>query len=133
MRLTTNANTPRALTLLLAAGALAVPACGQPEIAVGGVLNAASYARDLMPSSGIARGAMFVVFGLDLGTNTQGGATASYPLPVTLEGTSIRVTVNGTTVKAFMVYASQQQLTAILPSSNTCRQRRPDRELPGLR
>jgi uncharacterized protein (TIGR03437 family) len=65
---------------------------------------------------GIAQGALFVVYGSNLGPANLAIAT-SFPLPKTLGGTSITVTVGGTTVQAIMYYALATQVAAILPST----------------
>jgi uncharacterized protein (TIGR03437 family) len=65
-------------------------------ISSGGVFNAASYAYAGLPNAAIAQGSLFVVFGSAMGPATlQAG---SYPLPTSLSGTSLSVTVAGTTV-----------------------------------
>ena len=88
-----------------------------PVVNKGGVLNAASYAADGMPDSGIAQGSLFVVFGADLGAS--GLHVSSYPLPLALQGTSMRVTVKGATTRPLIVYTSPEQVAAILPSSTS--------------
>lgn len=92
---------------------LALPAGAAPQIRA--ILNAASYAQPGMPNSGIARGSMFVVFGTELGPGDLRQA-AGFPLPTSLGGTSIRVTVGTTTVDALLVYVWATQVAAILPS-----------------
>ncbi|MFN0169227.1 MAG: hypothetical protein ACKV22_22615, partial [Bryobacteraceae bacterium] len=92
---------------------LASPAGAAPEIRA--ILNAASYAVPPLPNSGIARGSMFVVFGTELGPDDLRQA-AGFPLPTTLGGTSIRVTVGATSVDALLVYAWTTQVAGILPS-----------------
>ncbi len=92
---------------------LALPAGAAPEIRA--ILNAASYAQPGMPNSGIARGSIFVVFGTELGPGDLRQAVG-FPLPTSLGGTSIRVTVGATTVDALLVYVWATQVAAILPS-----------------
>ena len=72
-----------------------------PTIAQNGILNGGSYALPGLPNSGIAQGSIFVVFGQELGPATL-VQVSSFPLPTSqgLAGTSIRVTVGGTTVDA---------------------------------
>ena len=65
---------------------------------------------------GIARGSMFVIFGQRLGPATL-NIINSFPLPLALDGTSIKVTVGTTTVDAYLIYTSAAQVAAILPSS----------------
>ena len=93
---------------------LAFPAGAAPEIRA--ILNAASYALPGTPNSGIAQGSMFVVFGTELGPPDL-RQPAGFPLPVSLGGTSIRVTVGTTTVDAPLVYVWATQVAAILPST----------------
>ncbi|HYP12849.1 MAG TPA: hypothetical protein VEQ63_02910 [Bryobacteraceae bacterium] len=88
----------------------------QPVIGQGGVLNAASYALSDLPGGGIAQGSMFVVFGQRLGPAAIQQVSA-FPLPTALGGTSVKVTVNGTTVDAPMVYTLATQISAIMPSN----------------
>ena len=80
----------------------------------GGVVNAGSYAFAGLPNSPIAQGSLFVLFGTNMGPATLQGA--SFPLQATLGGTSINVTVSGTTVQALMIYTSAVQAAAVLPS-----------------
>lgn len=86
-----------------------------PSIPDGGVVNGASYRPVGLPGSGIAQGALFAVFGTDLGPAGLVAATA-LPLTTELGGTSISVTVNGTTKAAFLIFAASGQLAAVMPS-----------------
>jgi uncharacterized protein (TIGR03437 family) len=102
------------LTILLASVAIFTSATfAQPVVS--SAVNAASYALPELPSSGIAQGSMFIVFGQRMGPATL-SIINNFPLPVQLEGTSIKVTAGGTTVDAYMIYTSAGQLAAILPS-----------------
>jgi uncharacterized protein (TIGR03437 family) len=85
---------------------------------VSSIVNAASYLPPSLPNSGVAQGALFIIFGSGLGPSTAVQA-ASYPLPTTagIGGTTIQVTVNGTTENCIMFYSSASQVIAILPSS----------------
>jgi uncharacterized protein (TIGR03437 family) len=91
----------------------------QPAIGANGVVNAASYAG-VPPVAGaepiVAQGSIFIVFGTGLGPTTL---THSGPLPynTSLSGTSIRFTSGTTGVDAYMVYTSDLQVAAILPSN----------------
>lgn len=69
-----------------------------------------------LPNYGIAQGSIFVVYGTGMGPSTIMGAP-SLPLQTTLGGTSVTVTVNGTTVSADMVYTWGPQVAALLPSN----------------
>lgn len=94
----------------------ALTAAAQPVVATGGVVNAASYAPEGFPNSGIARGAMFIVFGTGLGPqNLQ--QSSGLPLGTELAGTSVRISMAGASVDAYLYYTSASQLAAILPSS----------------
>ena len=94
---------------------VAVAAQSQPVVGQGGVLNAASFTRDGLPGDGIARGGMFVVFGQGMGPASlvQSGGI---PLPTELGGTTVTVTVGGTSVSPFLLFTSSGQLAAVLPS-----------------
>jgi uncharacterized protein (TIGR03437 family) len=104
----------RHIALLLVAGASMVMA--QPSVSNGGVVNIASYAPVGLPNSSIAQGSMFAVFGSNIGPSTL-QQVSSFPLPQALGGTSIQVTVGGTTVNAYMIYTSASQVAAIMPSN----------------
>ena len=77
----------------------------RPSIAPGGVVNAASFWPILAP------GSIASVFGQNLASSTA--QAQSYPLPVTLAGSS--VTVNG--VPAPLFYVSPNQINFQVPSS----------------
>src|SRR5271165_6429772 len=94
----------------------AAPALAQPSI--GGVVNAASYAQAAVGNNIIAQGAIFIIFGQNMGPAAL-AQPAGLPLPTTLpaNGTSVSVASGGSTVSAFMVYTSANQVAAILPSA----------------
>jgi len=101
----------------------AIPVFAQPSI--GGIVNGASYTTAAVDAKSnpignnlVAQGAIFVIFGKNMGPATLAGAS-SLPLTTTLPastGTSVSVTSGGTTVSAYMVYTSAGQVAAILPS-----------------
>src|SRR5579871_2467182 len=91
---------------------LAVLAAG-PTIASPGVYNSASYALVGFPNGGVAQGSIFVVFGSGLGP-ADIAYNNSLPYQTSLAGTSINVTVSGTTVACYMFYTSAGQIAAIL-------------------
>src|SRR5579871_2257158 len=100
------------LLLALPLGALAVP----PTIAQ--ILNNSSTIPKGAPNYGIAPSSIFIVTGTGLadpGTpvlqNTSGG------LPLTLNGASITVVVNGVTVHPALYYTTPTQLAAVLPAA----------------
>lgn len=106
------------ITLLVLWAGGAGLASAAPTVALNGILNGGNYALPGLPNSGIAQGSIFVVFGQDLGPATL-AQVSSFPLPTSqgLAGTSIRVTVGGTTVDAIMLYTSAAQVAAVLPSN----------------
>ena len=87
-----------------------------PTVAALGTKNAASYSNPGFPNGSIAQGSIFVVFGSAMGPDPI-QKVAQFPLPTTLAGTSINVTVAGTTVACPMLYSFAGQLAAILPSN----------------
>ena len=105
------------ILILLAGAAVAPRAWAQPTIAANGVRNSGSYAFPALPNGSIAQGSIFVVFGTDLGP-AKIVQVSSFPLPTKqgLSGTSIQVTVNGTSVYAIMLYTLSTQVAAVLPS-----------------
>ena len=102
-------------TITILAATIAV-AQAQPKITSGGVVNSASYAATGLPNGAIAQGSLFVLFGTGLGPASLQQVSA-YPLPASLGGTSLSVTVNGTSTTPFMIYTSAGQVAAILPSN----------------
>jgi uncharacterized protein (TIGR03437 family) len=56
-----------------------------------------------------------VIFGSNMGPGSL--AAASLPYPTSLSGTSLSVTVNGTTTKPYVVYTSAGQVGGLLPSN----------------
>jgi uncharacterized protein (TIGR03437 family) len=100
------------------AGLAALLSCGlfAGAPAITGVVNSASLIAPGRPNYGIAQGSIFNVFGSGLGPATI-VAPAFVPLPLTLGGTSVSVTVGGITVSAPLFYSLSTQLAAILPSN----------------
>ena len=88
-----------------------------PAIGVGGVLPAATYTPDGLPSSGIAQGSFFTIFGTNMGPASSPPLTGGAAVPTTLGGTSVAVTVGGTTTAALLFYVSANQINAVLPSA----------------
>lgn len=97
---------------------LAASAMAQPRVATGGIKNAASFASQGLPNAPIAEGAIFSIFGTNLGPDTAEFGF-NYPLPtVTPAGkVSVSVTVGGTTTQAIILYSGKTQINAVLPSS----------------
>ena len=92
----------------------------QPEIFItftgaGKIQNNYSWILPGMPNYGIAQGSILDIFGTGLATATS--ALQSVPLPTELNGTSVKITVNGTTTHGILYYVSPTQIAAILPSA----------------
>jgi uncharacterized protein (TIGR03437 family) len=90
----------------------------KPVIGTDGIASAASYLPSGFPNSGVAQGSIFLVFGTGLGPASLVQAT-SFPLPTVLpatSGTSMKITVSGTTTDAIMLYTVAGQVAAVLPS-----------------
>jgi uncharacterized protein (TIGR03437 family) len=90
---------------------------GPPTIAA--IENNSSYVAPGLPNYGIAPSSIFVVFGTGLadpGAVVLQSSTAP-GLPLTLNGASISVTVNGVTTHPPIYYTSPTQLAAVLPAS----------------
>ena len=81
-----------------------------------GVVNAATLIPAGFPNSGVAQGSIFTLTGSGLGPANLVEAE-SFPLPTTLGGTSIKITVGNTSVNAIMLGATDAQVAAVLPSS----------------
>lgn len=81
------------------------------------MVNAASYKDPRLPGANIAPGSIFIVTGSGLGPANIAVAPAAFQ-STSLSGTSVKVTVNATTVNALMYYTSATQAAALL-SSNT--------------
>jgi len=77
--------------------------------------NAATNVPPGLPNAAIAQGALFVVKGKNLGPANAVVATV-FPLTTSIGGTSVQVTVGGTTLDAIMYYSLAGQIAAILPS-----------------
>ena len=100
-----------ALLLTLAAGAIL-----SAEPVITSVVNAASYKDARLPGAGIAPGSIFVITGSGLGPADISIASVAFQSS-SLSGTSVKVTVNATTVNALMYYTSATQVAALMPSN----------------
>jgi uncharacterized protein (TIGR03437 family) len=72
------------------------------------------------PNSGIAQGALLVIQGSGLADPAAQAvlqSSAGSGLPTTLNGASVKVTVNGTTTVPVLYYAIAAQLAVVLPSN----------------
>jgi uncharacterized protein (TIGR03437 family) len=96
------------VTMNLTAGGANVPT-------ISSLTNAASNISPGLPNAGIAPGAIFVVYGTNLGPAKISYAPSAFQ-STTLSGTSIEVTVGDTKSEALMLYTSANQIAALLPS-----------------
>jgi len=92
---------------------------GPAAPSISAVLNNYSSTLPNAPNYGIAPGTLLAVYGSDL---AEPGAPvvlqdASQALPLTLNGSSASVTVNGTTVQPAYYYTTPGQIGLVLPSS----------------
>jgi len=89
----------------------AAPLAAQPA-----AVNVASFANPNLPNGKIAQGSMFEIFGsgiADPGINTD----PEFPLDTVLAGSSVSVTVGGTTVQCPMVRTlANDRVAALMPS-----------------
>jgi uncharacterized protein (TIGR03437 family) len=81
---------------------------------IGLVVNAASGNQPGLPNSGIAQGSLVKIWGFGLGGTLE---IAPQPLRMSLAGTSVTITVNGTTVTALMCWTQWNQVGAVVPSN----------------
>jgi uncharacterized protein (TIGR03437 family) len=102
---------------LLATAGFAAPTVTQ-------VSNAASQALPPLQNSSIAQGSYFSIFGTGLGvdistcgTNYTACIWHPYPLPTTIGGTTVNVTIGTTTVPAYIEFAAATQINAVMPSN----------------
>jgi uncharacterized protein (TIGR03437 family) len=89
---------------------------GPPKIT--SIRNNSSFIGPGLPNSGIAPSSIFVVIGTGLadpGTPVL-QSSAAPGIPLTLNGASISVVVNGTAIQPALYYTSPTQLAAVLPA-----------------
>jgi uncharacterized protein (TIGR03437 family) len=87
----------------------------QPTVSVPALSSAVARGQGL-PGSGVAQGSIFSIYGSGLGPATWIEAN-QFPLPTTLGGTSVMVTVQGTSVPVIVLGADSTQVNALLPSN----------------
>jgi uncharacterized protein (TIGR03437 family) len=84
------------------------------------ILNNYSLIQPGLPNYGIAPSALFIVTGTGLADPTAQAAplqsSVAPGIPLTLNGASIAVTVNGVTVHPGIYYATATQIAAVLPA-----------------
>jgi uncharacterized protein (TIGR03437 family) len=83
---------------------------------IGSVTNAGSYIDPSLPNGPIAQGSIFVVKGINMGPGTISIAANAFQ-STSVGGTSLSITISGTTVAALMYYSSAGQVAALLPSN----------------
>jgi uncharacterized protein (TIGR03437 family) len=110
------ANTGTALTLQLTTFAVA-PAPGVPLVSQ--IFNNSSFLPFGYSNYGIAPSSLFVVTGTSLADPGDPVLHSSEApgLPLTLNGASLTVVVNGVTVRPALYYTSPTQLAAVLPAA----------------
>jgi uncharacterized protein (TIGR03437 family) len=94
----------------------AFPLAAAPTIAASGIKNNASYVNPAFPNGSIAQGSLFAIFGSGLGPD-QIQYASNFPIPTNLSGTTVNVTVNGTTLPCPIIFTLASQVAAILPST----------------
>lgn len=90
-----------------------VPVFAQPSVLA--LENNYSGTKPGLPNYGISPGSLFVIFGSNLATTTNTSET--FPLTQQLNGTSVSVTVNGTTTQPTLYYILPTQIGAVLPEN----------------
>jgi uncharacterized protein (TIGR03437 family) len=101
------------LRLSLLCLAAALPSFAAPTITQ--ILNNYGLLPDGAPNYGIAQGSIAIIKGAELSDRSTGLQT-TYPLPTTLEGVTVDITVNGVTKRAILYYVLPVQLAFIVPS-----------------
>jgi uncharacterized protein (TIGR03437 family) len=91
-------------------------ATARAQVTLAAAVNAASFANSALPNGKLAQGVLFTAFGSNMGPASIVRVSA-FPLPTTLGGTSVRVTVGSTTVNCLMIYTVAGQIAAILPNN----------------
>jgi uncharacterized protein (TIGR03437 family) len=97
--------------LALSAGASLT---AQPTITA--AVNNASYPRRGLLNYGIAQGSLFAIFGTGLASPGTQASVSSFPIPTEMAGVSIQISGTGTVANAPIIYVTDRQVGAILPS-----------------
>jgi uncharacterized protein (TIGR03437 family) len=82
---------------------------------IGGIVNSAGNNDAPLPNGGIAQGAIFTIFGSNMGPATL--TYSDLPRLLTLAGTVVTVTSGSFTASAPLIYTSANQVAAIMPSA----------------
>jgi len=104
------------ITFIALAAMLAATASAQPSIFANGIVNSASYAKPGLPNAGIAEGSIFTIFGNNIGPSSPVQVSA-FPIGTNLGGTTVNVSAGGTNYPAPVIFTSQSQVSAIMPSN----------------
>jgi len=92
------------------------PVAGHPTFSEASVVNSASFTPPELPGGAIARGAIFTVFGSQLGPR-EGVQATEFPLALSMSGVTLEVSQPGAeTVFPIPLFAIDGQLNAIMPS-----------------
>jgi uncharacterized protein (TIGR03437 family) len=102
--------------LLFVASLLFGAVAARAQVKVDAAVNAASFINSALPNGKLAQGVLFTAFGSNMGPASI-VRVSEFPLPTTLGGTSVRVTVGGTQVNCLMIYTIAGQIAAILPNN----------------
>src|SRR5205085_6350121 len=78
--------------------------------------NNASYPRRGLLNYGVAEGSLFAIFGTGLAAPGTQSVVSSFPIPTEMAGVSVQVSGSGTVANAPVVYVTEKQVGAILPS-----------------
>ncbi len=100
---------------LAALAAPGVAMAQNPAVSPGGIVNHFSYALPGLPNANIAQGSIFDIFGSNMGPQSL-AQFAGFPIPTTIAGVSVRVTVSGTSTDMLLFFVSATQIVSILPS-----------------
>jgi uncharacterized protein (TIGR03437 family) len=87
-----------------------------PIISYRGVVNAASFTPPGLSGGSIAQGSIFSILGQRLGPATL-AQVSSFPVSPTLAGVSVQVIQGNTTINAFPIVVTANQVNAIMPSN----------------
>ena len=95
-----------------------VPLLAQRPV-ISAIQNNYSYTLPSVPNYGIAPGSLFVIYGSNLSTVTAPvlQSSAAPGVPLTLNGASASVSINGMAVLVPLYYVSANQIAGILPST----------------
>jgi uncharacterized protein (TIGR03437 family) len=118
-KLLVTASTASTITLMFTTfGVTSGPTTGPP--AVTAIQNNSSGIPAGLPNYGITPSSIFIIIGTGLadpGTPVLQNSLQPGGLPLTLNGASISVTVNGITTRPAIYYTSPTQIAAVLPAS----------------